>query len=360
MAMDLDELDVVDDDSTVEEPVENDGYPQQTESQLDIPDIDDDDEPQEDVDALSEFLREKGISDASKIKFENEDGTVEERSWNELSEEEKLNILNTQEDTSDYDLDDNEIDLINRLRLSQMDVADFVNSIKQQGAQEYAQQYSQMINNSAPAEPYSYTVDDLSDDELYVLDLQARVADISDEELQEALDRAKSNETLFEKEVAGLREDYKRMEDERNQQQQALIDQERQEQFAAFSSSIVDNINAFTNIGELDVSMDDDDKNNLYDFITGVDAAGVNHFAKALNDPETIVKTAWFAMHGEDIINSISNYYKNQIQTVARANYEKGLMDAKSKNASASKVVIKPQINSRQKNSNLKSIDDLD
>ena len=55
MAMDLDELDVVDDDSAVEEPIENDGYPQQTESQLDIPDIDDDDEPQEDVDALSEF-----------------------------------------------------------------------------------------------------------------------------------------------------------------------------------------------------------------------------------------------------------------------------------------------------------------
>jgi hypothetical protein len=64
----------------------------------------------------------------------------------------------------------------------------------------------------------------LSDEELYVLDLQARIEDISDDEIQEALDRAKSNETLFQKEVAGLREDYKRLEDERNLREQALIE----------------------------------------------------------------------------------------------------------------------------------------
>jgi len=57
---------------------------------------------------------------------------------------------------------------------------------------------------------------------LYILDLQARVEDISDEECQEALDRAKTNPTLFEKEVAGLREDYKRLEDQRNQQNQEI------------------------------------------------------------------------------------------------------------------------------------------
>jgi hypothetical protein len=37
----------------------------------------------------------------------------------------------------------------------------------------------------------------LSYEELYILDLQARIEDISDDEIQEALDRAKSNETLF-------------------------------------------------------------------------------------------------------------------------------------------------------------------
>jgi hypothetical protein len=60
----------------------------------------------------------------------------------------------------------------------------------------------------------------------------------------------------------------------------------------------------------LDIDLTDEDKNLLYTFITGTDSAGVNHFAKALSDPETIIKTAWFAMHGEDVINSIEDYYK--------------------------------------------------
>jgi len=60
----------------------------------------------------------------------------------------------------------------------------------------------------------------------------------------------------------------------------------------------------------LDIDLTDDDKNALYTFITGTDSTGVNYFAKALSDPETVVKTAWFAMHGEDVINSIEDYYK--------------------------------------------------
>ena len=40
-----------------------------------------------------------------------------------------------------------------------------------------------------------------------------------------------------------------------------------------------------------DLNMDDDDKDMLYEFIVGVDGAGNNHFAKALSDPKTLVKT---------------------------------------------------------------------
>lgn len=138
------------------------------------------------------FLETKGINDSERIKFENEDGSIEERSWKDLTEEEKLNILGTQQDTSDTDLDDSEIDLINRLRLSNMSVDDYLNSIRYQGANAYAR--AQAANEK---EDYVYTVDDLTDEELYVLDLQARVNDITDEELQEALERAKSNEDLF-------------------------------------------------------------------------------------------------------------------------------------------------------------------
>lgn len=353
MAMDLSELDVLDDD-VIDSPQEPPA--QEVVSEIDVPieeeedePLQEEDEPKPEEDAIQQFLKSKGISDFNKIKFENEEGEIEEVAWKDLSEEEKLNILSTEsEDNSDNDLDDNEIDFINRLRLSGMSIEEYLDTIKQQGAAEYAKQQQ-------PVEK-SYTVDDLTDEELYILDLQARVEDISDEECQEALDRAMANEALFKKEVAGLRADYKNMEDRRNEEQLAVQQQQQQEQFEQFSKGIVQGINNFTNLGNLNVDMNDDDKNQLYQFITGVDNAGINHFAKALMDPDTAVRTAWFALHGEDIINSISEYYNNQIQAVAKANYEKGKQDASHKER---KVVVKTPTE-KQVNKNIKSIDDLD
>jgi hypothetical protein len=54
--------------------------------------------------------------------------------WDSLSEDEKFNILNTDLDNPELDLDDEEIDLINRIRLSRMSVNDYLNNIHQQGA----------------------------------------------------------------------------------------------------------------------------------------------------------------------------------------------------------------------------------
>lgn len=358
MAMNLDDLDVLDDDdfsvSDSSNTMQSAPEVQEEDDDSDVQDehtSEEDDESSEDNSALGRYLRSIGISNPDKIKFEGEDGNIEEVNWDSLSEDEKFNILSTDQDDPELDLDDAEIDLINRIRLSKMSVNDFVNSIHQQGVKSAQQAYAQQQQQE-----YTYTVDDLSDEELYVLDLQARIEDISDEEIEEALDRARSNETLFAKEVAGLREDYKRLEDERNLKEQALIQQQQEEQFAVFSNNIIDGINSFTNVGSLDIDLNDDDKNQLYQFITGVDSSGVNYFARALSDPETVVKTAWFAMHGEDVINSIEDYYKQQIAQVAKYNYEKGLNERKTQKV----VVSKKSQQSKNVNKVVKSIDDLD
>jgi len=46
-------------------------------------------------------LKTRGIDDISKIKFEDDNGNIEERDWNSLSKEEKINILNTPLDNVD-------------------------------------------------------------------------------------------------------------------------------------------------------------------------------------------------------------------------------------------------------------------
>jgi hypothetical protein len=57
----------------------------------------------------------------------------------------------------------------------------------------------------------------LSDDELYILDLEAKVGDLTDEQAAQALQIAKQNEELYEKQVNGLRKEYKEREDFKSQ-----------------------------------------------------------------------------------------------------------------------------------------------
>jgi hypothetical protein len=41
------------------------------------------------------------------------------------------------------------------------------------------------------------------------------------------------------------------------------------------------------------------------------DEAGNNYLWQALQDPETLVKAAWFILNGDEALNSISEYFIN-------------------------------------------------
>ena len=70
----------------------------------------------------------------------------------------------------------------------------------------------------------------------------------------------------------------------------------------------------------------------LYEFITGYDAAGNNYFAKALTDPKTLVQTAWLALNGQQMIDDITDYFQKEITKVRQESYKKGMEDAINKN----------------------------
>ena len=366
MAIGIDELD---DDFEFESQVQDDNQNQNTNDNQNSDDNQDDnqnddqnndnqddnqnDDNQQDdnqiTDALSAFLKTKGIDDITKIKFENENGETEELDWNSLTPEEQLNILNDNPEP-ERDLDDSEIDLINRLRSSNLTPDEFVAMIKQQGASEYARSLEE-----AP----KYQIDDLNDDELFILDLQTRIEDITEEEAMQALEKAKSNETLFAKQVQGIRSEYKRIEDENNQRLTLQEENERKEQYQQFQDSVLSEIQNLNKIGDLDIELDVDEMNDVASFILSEDGAGINYFSKALNDPKQLVKMAWFALKGEEAIDNISNYFKNQIKEVSRQQYQKGLEDGKS--GKSSRVVARKQTPSKkQTDQQFSSIDDLD
>ena len=281
-------------------------------------------------DVITEFLKYSGISDPSHIKFEDEDGIVKDRDWNELSFEEKMNILTTSQEQPERDLDDEEIEFINAIRTSQLTPKQYLNTIQQQTIQNYVQSL-----NNAP----QYSVADLSDDEIFMLDLQDKVEDITDDEILEAVKKAKED-PLYERRVAGLR---KNLEEQENayrqnyaQEQQAI----QQEQYYQFRNSVIDNIESLDQIGDMELNLDNEDKEELAQFLLDIDDTGMSYFGKALNDPKTLIEMAWWTLKGRDALNSISEYYTNQIKNVRQQSYQKGLEDAKK---GSSKVVYRNQ-----------------
>ena len=173
-------------------------------------------------DFISSLLKSRGIEDKTRIKFENEEGTVEEMDWDNLSNEDKLNILNSSENTAENGLDDSEIQLISAIRNSGMTPAEFIQHIEQTGVNRYIQ--------NSQADNYSYNVDQYSDEDLYVFDLISRTG-ITEEEAQEALERAKSNEALFAKQMGAIRNEYKEAEQQRLQAAQQEQDYQAQERY---------------------------------------------------------------------------------------------------------------------------------
>lgn len=296
-----------------------------------------------DEDFITSLLRTRGIEDKEKIKFETEDGNVEEVTWDSLSNEEKLNILNSSNNDS-HDLQDDELSLINAIRQSRLSPSEYLYAIQKQGVDNYIQ--------NTQNQSLVYKVDELSDEELFISDLLSRTPDITDEEAQEALERSKQNESLFKKQIGAMRSEYKRAEDELIQQQEFQQQQQAQDQYNQFAEQIENSIMNFTEFSGCDINMDREDMQELYDFITEIDATGVSHFGKVLNDPEWLVKVAWFALNGEKMINDISEYYKKEIANVRQESYNKGLQAGKDKPHVVHKTV--------QRTKDPRSFDDLD
>lgn len=287
-----------------------------------------DKEPIQEDDFISSLLKTRGIDDKTKIKFEDDNGEIEEVDWDTLSTDDKLSILESS-NSKDQELDEDEIELINTIRSSNMTPSEYLQFLEENSINNY------ISNNSQ-----QYLVDQYSDEELFIADLMSRMEDITQEEAQEALEKALSNETLFKKQIGAIRNEYKRIEEENLRQEELEREYQSEEEYKQFTNSIIDQINNFTEFQGYDLNLEQEDLEQLFEFITGQDAAGNNHFAKALADPKILVQTAWFALNGKQMIQDITDYFQKEITKVRKESYKKGQEDAKTK-GNQSEVVFK-------------------
>lgn len=288
-------------DNTIEEPTE----PKNDDSDTDPSSENDTDEG----DFLLSFLNGYGLKDG-KVTYENDDGSTEEVNFNDLSSKEKLNIL---KELTATNLSQEEIKVINYLRANNATIQDVINYYSNKAIEDY-------INQNGPVEKH-YEIDEYSDDEVYVADLRSKFEDMTDDEIKADLELAKENEDLFKKKVETIRKRYKEQEEEYSNQQK----QEQEARYNDFKQSLSDQLHNFNEISmdykdskSDSLEIDDQEKENIYNYILNLDENGTSQFFKDLNDPQKLIELAWFSLYGKEAISDISNYWKGQLKNSRR------------------------------------------
>ena len=306
--------------------LETEQEPQNPEGVQDKTDNTTTEEPSGEVeDITNEVLRLKGISDPEKIKFEDESGAVVERPWDSLSREEQINILTTQESVEDT-LDDQEIELLNAIRNSGMSVQDYMNKLQ-----------------TPKPTPKEYKVDALSDEDVYALDILEKVGsdNISDEELTNAVNEAKKNENLFQKTVEGLRNEYKRLQEDEEAQQANEEAAKQEAAYNQFASSIINEIRGLNSFAGNDLELSNEDMEDLSAFMLDLDESGTSAFGRALQNPTLFTEAAFWTLNKNEIIGELTKQMQD--------NYKRGYEAAKKDFGGSSKVVINTPKTSKSK-----------
>ena len=252
-------------------------------------------------DYLTQLLKSRGV-DRERVRIENEEGEIEEWKFDDLDDETKFGILNQSNDM----LSDDEITAVNFLRQNRMNLQDFVEYQRQQAIKEYLEQ------NSTP----QYTVDQVSDDDLFRFELQDQMPDLTDEEIEDQLNRAKENETFFQKKVAALRKEYKELEDKQIKANEEQAAAEKEEQFNQLAQSLV---SVAKDTEEMNgMLLDDQDKEDVLSFLLDRDANGQSEFYKLFSDPKALFKMAWTMLKGDQAHEAYTQYFTNEIAKARR------------------------------------------
>ena len=279
---------------------------------------------------IDRFLRDRGITDPTKLKYENEYGHLEDVNFYELPANEQLSILN--EFANESGLTEEESSVVNYMRQYNVGFQQILDNYANQKLSEYAA-YNTVRD---------YAVDEYSDDELFIADLKTKYPNFTDNELLDKLDIAKLNEDLYDKEVAELREYYRSIENAQIEEQERIKQTEMQ-MFENNVANIIDNFNGVP-LDPDDVNSDmlvieASDKDRIAQYLFATDVNGQSQFVRDLSNPATLVELAFYRTQG-NLLSDMANYWKNVLKNERKQNakLKKELESYKTKEST---VVIK-------------------
>ncbi len=258
---------------------------------------------------IDDLLKSKGINDA-KIVLVEEDDTEKEVSFYDLSPEQQLEILTTEETPEvQTQLVDEEQEFIQYLRDNNITLDQYLEAYKEQIAEELGSGVEQ-----------AYDIDAYTDEELFVLDLKAKY-DLTDEECVKELEKELQDKELFNKKATKLRSEYKELEDSYKAQQEQLFASQREAEYNGFVEKMVDVAVSTSDLYGFE--LEDDEKNVVLDYLLTLDESGNSNFYKALEDPNNLYKAAWFLSFGEQAFEALKSAYEKEISALKKDNGKK-------------------------------------
>lgn len=249
-------------------------------------------------DYISMLLESRGI-DRNKVQILDEEGNPTEVSFDSLSEQDKFDILNYQDDP--VLPADHEIQMINFLRQNNMTLQDFAEWQRQEAIQEYLSQ-QQTVSDT----------DSYSDEEIVAYDYIKRFGEsMSDEEIDAEIERLKADPEAFAKRVSLLRNAFKAEEEAQAklyQDEAAAKQAENEQMFVNTYHQAMAGIDSIQN-----TELDDNDRDELLRFVLEKDQANRTGLSKAMDNPENVLKMAWYLLHGEERVDAMIDYFQKEI-----------------------------------------------
>lgn len=249
-------------------------------------------------DYISRLLESRGI-DRNRVQILDEEGNPTEVSFDSLSEQDKFDILNYQDDP--VLPEDHEIQMINFLRQNNMTLQDFAEWQRQEAIQEYLSQ-QQTVSDT----------DSYSDEEIVAYDYIKRFGDsMSDEEIDAEIERLKADPEAFAKRVSLLRNAFKAEEEAQAklyQDEAAAKQAENEQMFVNTYHQAMASIDSIQN-----TELDDNDRDELLRFVLEKDQANRTGLSKAMDNPENVLKMAWYLLHGEERVDAMIDYFQKEI-----------------------------------------------
>lgn len=252
---------------------------------------------------VDQLLLSKGI-DKNNIEITEEDGTVSTVNFDQLSDEDKLALLQDEEFEEESPITDSDIEILNYFRANRINsLQEFADGIAQQAISDYiASQKNVPVSE----------IDNYSDDEVIAYDLIQKFGDdMTDDEIDDEIERLKEDDDAFNKKVQLLRTFYRNSEEA---QRRLYEDEQASIKEADTNNFINAYIGAATDLNTIQgIDLEPDDKNDLLDFVLTKDQFGRTEFAKALDNPEAVLRMAWFIKNGEYAAQATRDYFAQML-----------------------------------------------